>query len=34
MAKIKAIIIGTGGMARYHLRSMLEQKRTTDLVAL
>jgi predicted dehydrogenase len=32
MAKIKAIIIGTGGMARYHLRSMLEQKRTTDLV--
>jgi predicted dehydrogenase len=32
MAKIKAIIIGTGGMARYHLRSMLEQKRTTDIV--
>jgi predicted dehydrogenase len=32
MAKIKTIIIGTGGMARYHLRSMLEQKRTTDVV--
>jgi predicted dehydrogenase len=32
MAKIKAIIIGTGGMARYHLKSMLEQKRTTELV--
>jgi predicted dehydrogenase len=32
MAKIRAIIIGTGGMARYHLRSMLEQKRTTDVV--
>jgi predicted dehydrogenase len=32
MAKMRAIIIGTGGMARYHLRSMLEQKRTTDVV--
>jgi predicted dehydrogenase len=32
MAKIKTIIIGTGGMARYHLRSMLEQQRTTSVV--
>ncbi len=32
MAKIKTIIIGTGGMARYHLRSILEQQRTTSLV--
>jgi predicted dehydrogenase len=32
MAKTKAIIIGTGGMARYHLRSMLEQQRTTNVV--
>ncbi|MGL4611301.1 MAG: Gfo/Idh/MocA family protein [Trueperaceae bacterium] len=32
MAKIKTIIIGTGGMARFHLKLMLEQKRTTDVV--
>jgi predicted dehydrogenase len=32
MAKLKAIIVGTGGMARHHIRQMLEQKRTTEIV--
>ncbi len=32
MARVKAIIVGTGGMARWHIRTMLKQKRTTDIV--
>ncbi len=32
MAKIKTIVVGTGGMARHHIRLMLEQQRTTDMV--
>jgi predicted dehydrogenase len=32
VAKIKTIVVGTGGMARHHIRLMLEQKRSTDMV--
>ena len=34
MAKTTAIIVGTGGMARWHIRSMLTQQRTTRMVGL
>lgn len=32
MAKLRTIVVGTGGMARHHIRFMLEQTRTTDMV--
>jgi predicted dehydrogenase len=32
MAKITTIIVGAGGIARHHMRSMLEQKATTRIV--
>ena len=32
MPKITAIVIGTGGMARWHIRTMLEMRRSTTLV--
>jgi predicted dehydrogenase len=34
MAKIQAIIIGTGGIARSHIRRMQKEKRTTKIQAL
>jgi predicted dehydrogenase len=32
MPRIRTIVIGTGGMARHHIRTMLLQRRTTDIV--
>jgi predicted dehydrogenase len=32
MPKITAIVVGTGGMARWHIRTMLEMRRSTTLV--
>lgn len=32
--KLKTIIVGTGGMARHHLKNMLDQKRSTQVQAL
>jgi predicted dehydrogenase len=32
MSKTTAIIVGAGGMARWHIRSMLQQQRTTRIV--
>jgi predicted dehydrogenase len=32
--KVRTIIVGTGGMARAHIRSMLQQQDTTEIVAL
>ena len=32
MPKITAVVVGTGGMARWHIRSMLEMRRSTTLV--
>ncbi len=32
MPRIRTIVVGTGGMARHHIRTMLMQRRTTDLV--
>jgi predicted dehydrogenase len=32
MSKITAIVVGTGGMARWHIRTMLEMRRGTTLV--
>jgi predicted dehydrogenase len=32
MSKITAIVVGTGGMARWHIRTMLEMRRSTTLV--
>lgn len=32
--KIRTLIIGTGGMARYHIKMMLQQQETTEIVAL
>ncbi len=34
MAKVRAIVVGTGGMARNHIRSILKQARTTSIQAL
>lgn len=34
MAKVRTIIIGTGGMARHHIKQMLKQQDTTEIVAL
>lgn len=34
MAKTTCIIVGTGGMARWHIRTMLDQRRTTSIVGL
>lgn len=34
MAKTKAIVVGTGGFARHHIRTMLEMPRSTTLVGL
>lgn len=34
MKKVRTIIIGTGGMARYHIEMMLKQQATTEIVAL
>ena len=32
MAKVNAIVVGTGGMARWHIRSMIDMKRSTSIV--
>lgn len=32
MARVRTIVVGTGGMARWHIRTMLKQKRTTEIV--
>lgn len=32
--KVRTIIIGTGGMARHHIKMMLQQQDTTEIVAL
>jgi predicted dehydrogenase len=32
MARIQAIVVGTGGMARWHIRQMIRMKRSTRLV--
>lgn len=32
MAKVKSIVVGTGGFARFHIRAMLNMKRTTHIV--
>lgn len=34
MNKVRTLIIGTGGMARYHIETMLKQQATTEIVAL
>jgi predicted dehydrogenase len=34
MARTTCIVVGTGGFARWHIRTMLEQRRTTDIVGL
>ena len=34
MAKVRTIVVGTGGMARHHLRRMLKQTRTTAITGL
>ncbi len=34
MAKTRMILVGTGGMARYHLTNILQQLRTTAVTAL
>lgn len=34
MAKVRTIVLGTGGIARWHLRNMYAQRRTTEVVAL
>jgi predicted dehydrogenase len=34
MAAVKAIVVGTGGMARYHIDSMLAARRATTIVGL
>ena len=34
MAKVRTIIIGVGGMARHHIKQMLKQQDTTEIVAL
>ena len=34
MAKTTCILVGAGGMARWHIRSMLKQRRTTRIVGL
>lgn len=34
MVKVKAIVVGTGGFARHHLRAMLEMPKSTALVGL
>ena len=34
MPKVNAIVVGTGGMARNHIRRMLQQARTTSIQAL
>ena len=34
MAKIKVAMIGVGGMARHHIRQMIKQSETTEIVAL
>lgn len=32
--KVRTLIVGTGGMARYHIERMLRQQETTEIVAL
>lgn len=32
MSKVKSIVVGTGGFARYHIRAMIDMRRTTDIV--
>lgn len=32
--KVRTIVIGTGGMARHHIRMMLKQQDTTEVIAL
>lgn len=32
MPKVKSIVVGTGGMARWHIRTMIAMKRTTSVV--
>jgi predicted dehydrogenase len=32
--KVRTLIIGTGGMARFHIEMMLKQQATTEIVAL
>ncbi len=34
MSKVNAILVGTGGMARHHIRGMLKQTRTTRIQAM
>lgn len=34
MSKVKAVVVGAGGIAQWHIRGMLAQKRTTELVGL
>ena len=34
MSKTTTVVVGTGGVARWHLRSMIAMKRTTSLVGL
>lgn len=34
MNKVRTIIVGTGGMSRYHISTMLQQQETTEIVAL
>lgn len=34
MSKVRTIIIGVGGMARHHIKTMLQQQDTTEIVAL
>ena len=31
MTKVKSIVVGTGGFARYHIRAMMDMNRTTDI---
>jgi predicted dehydrogenase len=32
MTRVRSIVVGTGGFARYHIRSMMDMKRTTNIV--
>jgi predicted dehydrogenase len=32
MTKVKSIVVGTGGFARFHIGAMMDMKRTTDIV--
>ena len=32
MSKVKTIVVGTGGFARYHIRTMMGMQRSTDIV--